>query len=127
MNFYPLNVDPIDAPAGSGGVPGLLLSLLPIIIMFLVMYFLLIKPQKKREKEAQNMRNSLQIGDEVVTAGGIVGRVVSLKDDTILVETGSDKNKIRIKRWAVQANQVLQEPKEAAPEIAKQISKESSK
>ena len=71
------------------------------------MYFILIRPQRKREKEAQNMRNNLQVGDEVTTSGGIVGRVVSLREDTVVVETGSDRSKIRVKRWAIQSNETL--------------------
>lgn len=78
--------------------------LLMLAVMFAIMYFLIIRPQKKREKEATAMRNALQVGDEVVTTGGIIGRVVVLKDDYIVVETGSDRSKVRIKRWAIQSN-----------------------
>ena len=53
------------------------------------------------------MRNNLQVGDEVTTSGGIVGRVVSLREDTVVVETGSDRSKIRVKRWAIQSNETL--------------------
>jgi len=84
-----------------------LISLLPMILILAVMYFLLLRPQKKREKEVQNMRNSLQVGDEITTAGGIVGRIVSLREDTLVIETGSDRSKIRIKRWAVQSSETL--------------------
>ena len=85
----------------------MLVSLLSMILIFVVFYFILIRPQKKREKEAQQMRNNLQVGDEVTTMGGIVGRVVSLREDTVVIETGSDRAKIRIKRWAVQSNETL--------------------
>ena len=78
-----------------------------LAVMFLIMYLLIIRPQKKRDKETQAMRNNIQVGDEVVTAGGIVGRVVNIKEDTIVLETGSDRSKIRIKRWAVQSNESL--------------------
>ena len=71
------------------------------------MYFILIRPQRKRDKEMQKMRNSLQVGDEVTTSGGIIGRVVSLREDTVVIETGSDRSKIRIKRWAIQSNETL--------------------
>ena len=57
------------------------------------------------------MRNSLQVGDEVVTIGGIIGRVVVLKDDYIVIETGSDRSKVRIKRWAIQSNESLDSAK----------------
>ena len=77
----------------------LLASTLPFVVVLAVMYFMLIAPQKKREKKMQDMRNSIEIGDGVSTAGGIVGRVVSVKEDTIVIESASSK--IRLKRWAV--------------------------
>lgn len=85
----------------------MLVQLLPILLIIVIMYFVLIRPQKKREKEVQKMRNSLQVGDEVTTSGGIIGRVVSLREDTVVIETGSDRSKIRIKRWAIQSNETL--------------------
>ena len=75
----------------------------PLVILVIVFYFFMLRPQKKRQKQEQEMRNALQVGDEVVTIGGIIGRVVSIKDETILIETGSDRAKIRIQRWAVQS------------------------
>ncbi len=85
----------------------ILVQLLPILLVVVAMYFILIRPQKKREKETQKMRNSVQVGDEVTTSGGIIGRVVSLREDTVVIETGSDRSKIRIKRWAIQSNSTL--------------------
>ncbi|PWN00230.1 MAG: preprotein translocase subunit YajC [Massilioclostridium sp.] len=82
-----------------------------LVLMFVVMYFLIIRPQKKKDKQAAEMRNSLQVGDEVVTIGGIIGRVVVLKDDYIVIETGSDRSKVRIKRWAIQSNESLDSAK----------------
>lgn len=79
-----------------------LLMFVPIIA---IMYFLMIRPQRKKEKKEQEMRNTLQIGDEIVTAGGIIGIVFSIKDDTVIIETGGDRSKIRIKRYAI--SQVL--------------------
>ena len=74
-----------------------------LVIMFAVMYFLLYRPQKKQQKKDAEMRNSLEIGDEVTTIAGIVGRVIALKEDTFVLETGSDRTKIRFRRAAVQA------------------------
>ncbi|MBC8545586.1 preprotein translocase subunit YajC [Clostridiaceae bacterium NSJ-31] len=79
-------------------------SLIMLVLMFVVFYFILIRPQKKREKETAKMRSNLEIGDEVVTIGGIVGIVVSLKEDTVVIETGSDRSKIRFLRAAIQQN-----------------------
>ena len=79
-------------------------QILPFVLLIVVFYFVLIRPQRKRDKETQRMRNNLQVGDEIVTVGGVVGLVVSIKDDTVVVETGGDRSKIRIKRWAIQEN-----------------------
>lgn len=93
--------------ASAGGWLVMLVQILPILLIVVVMYFLLIRPQRKRDKETQKMRNSLQVGDEVTTSGGIIGRVVSLREDTVVIETGSDRSKIRVKRWAIQSNETL--------------------
>ena len=85
----------------------MLMQFAPLVLFFVVFYFLLIRPQRKKDKEAQNMRNNIQVGDEIVTAGGIVGRVVSVREDTLVVETGGERSKVRIKRWAVQSNQTI--------------------
>ncbi|NMA06778.1 MAG: preprotein translocase subunit YajC [Ruminococcaceae bacterium] len=77
-------------------------SILLMVAMVGIFYFLLIRPQKKREKKTQEMRSSIEVGDGITTVGGIVGRVVSIKDETLLIETGSDRSKLRIQRWAVQ-------------------------
>ena len=81
-----------------------LYSLIPLILIFVIFYFMLIRPQKKREKAATAMRNSIEVGDEIITIGGIIGTVVSVKDEYLVIETGSDRSKVRITRWAVQAN-----------------------
>ena len=72
-----------------------------IVVMFVAMYFLMIRPQKKQEKETNNMRNNLQVGDEITTIGGIIGKIVSIKDETVMIETGHDRTKIRILKTAV--------------------------
>lgn len=77
-------------------------SIIMMGAVLLVFYFVMIRPQNKKEKEQQKMRNELNIGDEVISIGGIVGRVISIKEDTILVESGTDRVKIRLKKWAVQ-------------------------
>lgn len=86
----------------------------PLLLIVVVFYFMLIRPQKKKEKETQRMRNNVQVGDEIVTAGGIVGLVVSIKEDTIVIETGNDRSKVRIKRWAIQTNETVHD--DASPE-----------
>ena len=78
-----------------------------IALMIVVMYFILIRPQRKKQKEEAKMRDNLQVGDEIVTIGGIVGKVVSMKEDSILIETGADRDKVRIMKWAVQLNNTV--------------------
>ena len=72
--------------------------------MFAVMYFVMIRPQKKRQKEEQEMRNAVEIGDEITTIGGICGRVVTVKENHLIIETGADRNRMQITRWAIQSN-----------------------
>ena len=86
----------------TGGWLGMLTSFLPFILIIVLMYFLMIRPQKKKQKEEQAMRNSIRVGDELTTIGGICGRVVNVKDDTLTIETGADRSKMQIKKWAVQ-------------------------
>lgn len=76
-------------------------SLLLIPLILVAMYFLMIRPQKKQEKETANMRNSLAVGDEITTIGGIIGKIVSIKEETVMIETGHDRTKIRILKSAV--------------------------
>lgn len=92
-----------------GGLMATLMSLLPLVLMIVIFYFFMIRPQKKKDKEIQEMRSSLQIGDEVITTGGIIGIVASLKEDTVVIETGSDRSKVRIARWAVAQNNTVHE------------------
>lgn len=91
----------------SGGLLVMLIQMLPLVLIFVVFYFMLIRPQKKKEKEIQKMRSSIEVGDEVITSGGIIGRVVNIKDDTVVIETGNDRSKIRIARWAIQQNNTV--------------------
>lgn len=81
-------------------------------VIILIFYFFILRPQQKRDKQAQQMRSNLEVGDDITTIGGIVGTVVSLKEDTLVIETSGDRNKIRIARWAVQQNTT---PKETKP------------
>ena len=88
-------------------------QIVPFVLLIVVFYFVLIRPQRKRDKETQRMRNSLQVDDEIVTVGGVVGLVVSIKEDTVVLETGGDRSKIRVKRWAIQENLTVHDDAEA--------------
>ncbi len=102
MNHYLLTA--ATDVAAEGSVMDSILSFAPIVIVLIVFYFMLIRPQQKKDKEERKMRENLEIGDEIVTAGGIIGRVVSIKEDTIVIETGSDRSKVRLAKWAVSQN-----------------------
>ncbi len=86
-----------------GGIVAMLTSFLPLVLIIVLMYFMMIRPQKKRQKEEQKMRDSIRVGDELTTIGGIVGRVVTVKEDSLIIETGANCNKMVIKKWAVQS------------------------
>ena len=77
------------------------MSLLPLLILIVLMYFLMIRPQKKKDKQIADMRNSLSVGDEIITIGGICGKIVKTKDETIVIQVGADKVKFEMMRWAV--------------------------
>lgn len=75
-----------------------------LALIFVVMWFFMIRPQKKQQKAEAKMRSELQIGDEIITIGGIYGRVVSLKDDSIVIESSGDRSKLQVTRTAVAQN-----------------------
>ena len=91
--------------AAPTGAEGMMSFVMMIGLMFVLMYFMVYRPQKKQQKREAEMRNSLEIGDEVTTIGGIVGRVVSMKDDTFVMESTSDRTKLRFRRNAIGAVQ----------------------
>ncbi len=90
-------------PAAEGGILGLIVSFAPMILIIAVMYFLMIRPQRKKDKEKKEMLANLKVGDKVVTIGGIVGQVARIKDDKVFIETGSNTEKqlILMERWAI--------------------------
>ncbi|HHY82328.1 MAG TPA: preprotein translocase subunit YajC [Clostridiales bacterium] len=89
------------APGAEAGPLALLTSLLPFVLMIAVFYFLLIRPQRKREKENKEMLASLKVGDNVTTIGGICGKIVKIQDDILTIEVGTDKVKLVFERWAI--------------------------
>ena len=96
MAASPEEVDPLASMLG---------LLLPMALMVAVFYFFLIRPESKRKKKAAKMRSDLIVGDTVTTAGGIIGKVVNIKDDEITVESGSDKVRIKFARWAISSRE----------------------
>lgn len=100
-----------------------LASLVPLLVLIVLMYFLMIRPQKKKDKQIQDMRRNLQVGDEIVTIGGICGKIVKTKDETIVIQVGADKVKFEMMRWSVStvtnASQRVREDVEAEEEQKK--------
>lgn len=82
------------------------MSIIMIVAMIAIMYFLLIRPENKRKKEANEMRASLAVGDEITTIGGIVGTICAVKENTIVIETGADRVRIEFTKWAVSSKNV---------------------
>ncbi len=101
MNFLKL----LEAQAdGTASNPmGSLLSIGMIVVVFIAFYFFGIRPQKKQDREANNMRNSLTVGDEITTIGGILGRVVKITEETVVIETGKDRTKLHILKTAIRS------------------------
>ena len=84
-----------------GFAGGSWISIALIVVVMVVMYFVMIRPNQKQEKEAKNMRENLKVGDEITTIGGIIGKVVSIKDETFVLETSHDRTRIRFLKSAV--------------------------
>ena len=122
MNFLNLISDSADAAAAAAAGSqwaSILMMVLPLVLMVAIFYFLILRPEKKRNKEMQEMLNNIEVADEVVTTGGIIGRVLSVKEDTVLIETGSDRTKIRVLKTAIARNNTHHESATTEVETAK--------
>ena len=98
----PVSADASASGDGSASTMGSMFSLIATFgLMIVLFYFLLIRPEHKRKKQVNEMRSSLQVGDEITTIGGVVGKIVSIKDDVIVIETGADRVRVELARWAV--------------------------
>lgn len=75
--------------------------ILMLVLMFAMLYFFMIRPENKRKKEAEELRNSLTVGDEITSIGGITGTVCGVKENTVVIETGADRVRIELTKWAV--------------------------
>lgn len=109
----------------SAGAYGWTSIIWPLILLG-AFYFILIRPQRKKEKKDAEMRKNVQVGDEIVTAGGIVGIVCKLEEETLVIETGGDRSKLRIKRWAVSQNIDAEKESAAAAAAAKSAKAEKA-
>ena len=111
----------LETPVGGGDMVS---TIIMLAVMFAVFYFMLIRPENKRKKEAENMRSAVKVGDKITTIGGIVGTVVSIKDDKIVVETSADQVRIELAKWALSTNETAAE---AAKEEAKKAQEARAK
>ena len=94
----PLFYDAGEATLGMGSM------LLPLVLMIALMYFLMIRPENKRKKQAEEMRNNLKKGDQITTIGGIVGKIVHVAEETIVIETSDDRVRMELAKWSVSTN-----------------------
>ena len=103
----------LSASSASSG-QSLWITVLYMVVVIGIFYFLLMRPQQKKKKKEEKMRGNVQIGDEIITIGGIVGRVVGLKEDeeSLIIETGTDRSKLKIKKWAVGSVTTIHEDEE---------------
>ena len=97
MNFSAL----LNLFGGEGGSGQIIITIIMVVAFIAIFYFFMIRPQKKQEKEVNEMRNSLSVGDEITTIGGIIGKIVSIKEETLVLETSHDRTRIRILKTAV--------------------------
>lgn len=86
-----------DGTAAGGGYSMIIM----IVIMIIIFYFFLIRPENKKKKQAEEMRNSLSVGDQITTIGGMIGRIVMVKSESIVFETSEDRVRIEIAKWAI--------------------------
>ena len=103
----------LNAATGTATTAEMLLSFLPMILIIVFMIVLIYLPQKRQDKKDAAMRSSIEIGDKVTTIGGIVGKIVMVKPDTIVIETGSDRTKIRFRRSAISSVEKLDTGKDS--------------
>ncbi len=102
-----------SADAAAAGGPSMLIMMVALIGVF---YFLMIRPENKRKKEAEAMRNALKVGDNITTIGGVIGDIVSVKEDSIVIETTTDRVRVEFAKFAVSSNNTAE--KEAAKKRA---------
>ena len=100
FNLYATSTGGSDLAGGSGTF-----TILWLVVMVALFYFMLIRPQKKKEKADRQLRASLQAGDKIVTIGGFTGRILSVKDDEVTFETGAAKTRLTVKKWAIQTRE----------------------
>lgn len=102
------------------GSVGLGSPLIMMVLMLVLFYFMLIRPENKRKKEAEQMRNAVKTGDKIITIGGITGTVVNVKENRIVLETGADQVRIEVEKWAISSNETATETAKAEAKKAQE-------
>lgn len=97
----------------STGAAGMGSSIIMLVAMLAIFYFMLIRPENKRKKEAEQMRASVKTGDKITTIGGIIGTVVNVKEDKVVIETSADQVRIEFAKWAISSNETAAEAAKA--------------
>lgn len=110
----------LTTTADAASNAGMMSSLIMIGVMFAVMYFILIRPENKRKKEAEQMRSAVKVGDKITTIGGIVGKVVDVKEEKFVIETGADQVRIELCKWALSTNETAAEVEKAKQKKAEE-------
>ena len=95
-------------------------TVIMLVLMVAVFYFMLIRPENKRKKEAEAMRSALKVGDKITTIGGIMGKVVDVKEEKFVIETGADQVRIEFAKWAISTNETAAEAKKAEAKKAQE-------
>ena len=101
MNAYLMTLTDAAAAPATAGAGEMIGMFLPLILMFVIFYFMLIRPQKKKEKKVKDMLAALKTGDRICTIGGIYGTITSIKDDTIELAVSNENTKLVVARWAI--------------------------
>ena len=107
MNLF-LTEAAATATAGGGSM------IIMLVMMFAIFYFLIIRPENKKKKKTEEMRSSLSLGDEITTIGGITGKIVQVTEDTITFETGEDRVRLQVKKWAISTTAKMEAEEAAA-------------
>ena len=108
-SLFVLAADTTQKTNQNAGGFGALGWILYFVIIIAALYFILIRPQRKKQKEEEQMKNNTQVGDEILSIGGIYGKIIAVKEDSYIVETGPDRSKVRIAKWGIQQNFTVHE------------------
>ena len=122
LSFLRIIATATDASAGSMGGTTMLIMM---VGLFAVMYFMVIRPENKKKKEQEALRNSLHKGDKITTIGGIMGKIVDIKDDKIILEIGEDQVRLEMQKWAVMTNHTAEKEKSKRAAEAKEAAQKA--